>query len=326
MRIIKHKLFPLLLILLLIFGGCSNPEAGSAASSSSSKTSQAQVPVPELTSETGALKSLSASEKATILQNIPSYSGSPYYVVNNNLPFFSETDFTTTSFETYSELDDLGRCQEAYANIGSDLMPTESRGSIGSVKPTGWQSAKYDCVDGKYLYNRCHLIGFQLTGENANSKNLITGTRYLNVDGMLPFENMVADYIKETDNHVLYRVTPIFTEDHLVADGVLMEALSVEDEGEGILFNVYCYNVQPVVEIDYATGESRLSENPSGNAGGNISEEPTASYILNTKTHKFHEPSCSSARDMKSENMQEYTGSRQELIDDGYDPCGICKP
>lgn len=225
MRIIKHKLFPLLLILLLIFGGCSNPEAGSAASSSSSKTSQAQVPVPELTSETGALKSLSASEKATILQNIPSYSGSPYYVVNNNLPFFSETDFTTTSFETYSELDDLGRCQEAYANIGSDLMPTESRGSIGSVKPTGWQSAKYDCVDGKYLYNRCHLIGFQLTGENANSKNLITGTRYLNVDGMLPFENMVADYIKETDNHVLYRVTPIFTDDHLVADGVLMLSL-----------------------------------------------------------------------------------------------------
>ena len=187
---------------------------------------------------------------------MPEYSGNPYIVVNDNTPFFTEADKTTASFEKYGELDSLGRCTTAYANVGKDLMPTEKRGSIGSVKPTGWQIAKYDNVDGKYLYNRCHLIGYQLTAENANKKNLITGTRYLNVNGMLPFENMVADYIKETNNHVLYRVTPVFIGDNLVASGVLMEAESVEDNGEGILFNVYCYNVQPGIVIDYATGDS----------------------------------------------------------------------
>lgn len=192
----------------------------------------------------------------TMPDSIPEYSGNPYIIVNDNIPFFTDGDITTTSFENYGELDSLGRCTVAYANVGKDIMPTEKRGSIGSVKPTGWQTAKYDCVDGKYLYNRCHLIGYQLTAENANKNNLITGTRYLNVDGMLPFENMVADYIKETDNHVLYRVTPLFEGDNLVASGVLMEAKSVEDNGEGILFNVYCYNVQPGIVIDYATGDS----------------------------------------------------------------------
>jgi len=193
---------------------------------------------------------------AASLDTLPEYSGNPYIVVNDNTPFFTEADKTTASFEQYGELDSLGRCTTAYANVGKDLMPTEKRGSIGSVKPTGWQTAKYDNVDGKYLYNRCHLIGYQLTAENANKKNLITGTRYLNVNGMLPFENMVADYIKETNNHVLYRVTPVFIGDNLVASGVLMEAESVEDNGEGILFNVYCYNVQPGIVIDYATGDS----------------------------------------------------------------------
>lgn len=193
---------------------------------------------------------------AASLDTLPEYSGNPYVVVNDNTPFFTEADKTTASFEQYGELDSLGRCTTAYANVGKDLMPTEKRGSIGSVKPTGWQIAKYDNVDGKYLYNRCHLIGYQLTAENANKKNLITGTRYLNVNGMLPFENMVADYIKETNNHVLYRVTPVFIGDNLVASGVLMEAESVEDNGEGILFNVYCYNVQPGIVIDYATGDS----------------------------------------------------------------------
>ncbi len=187
---------------------------------------------------------------------LPEYTGNPYIIVNDNTPFFTEADKTTASFEKYGELDSLGRCTTAYANVGKDLMPTEKRGSIGSVKPTGWQTAKYDNVDGKYLYNRCHLIGYQLTAENANKKNLITGTRYLNVSGMLPFENMVADYIKETNNHVLYRVTPVFIGDNLVASGVLMEAESVEDNGDGILFNVYCYNVQPGIVIDYATGDS----------------------------------------------------------------------
>ena len=196
----------------------------------------------------------SADWRATL----PEYSDSPYLIVNNNEPFFTENDMTADSFEYYGELDELGRCTVAYASIGKDLMPTEKRGSIGSVKPTGWHTVKYDIVDGKYLYNRCHLIGYQLTAENANKNNLITGTRYLNVDGMLLFENMVADYIKETNNHVLYRVTPIFTGDNLLADGVLMEAESVEDNGEGISYNVFCYNVQPGVKIDYVTGDSSL--------------------------------------------------------------------
>ena len=187
---------------------------------------------------------------------IPAYSGSPYVVLNDNVPGFAQEDLITTSYEWYSELDSAGKCGVVVANIGKDLMPTEERGSIGHIKPTGWHTVKYDNVDGKYLYNRCHLIGFQLTGENANERNLITGTRYMNVEGMLPFENMVADYVKETGNHVLYRVIPIFEGNNLVASGVQMEALSVEDEGEGICFNVYVYNVQPGIEIDYATGES----------------------------------------------------------------------
>ena len=167
---------------------------------------------------------------------------------------------TTSSFERYAPLDSLGRCGVAYANIGKDIMPTEERGSIGMVKPSGWHSIRYENVDGKYLYNRCHLIGYQLSAENANTSNLITGTRYLNIQGMLPFENMVADYIRETGNHVLYRVTPIYEGDNLVASGVLMEAYSVEDEGDGICFNVYCYNVQPGIVIDYATGASALAD------------------------------------------------------------------
>lgn len=194
------------------------------------------------------------------LEDIPEYSDEPYVVINGNEPNFSEDDFSTTSFEKYSDLDELGRCQVAYANIGKDLMPTQERGSISEVKPSGWENKKYDIVDGKYLYNRCHLIGFQLTGENANKKNLITGTRYLNVTGMLPFENQVADYVKETGNHVLYRVTPIFDGTNLVASGVLMEAESVEDKGEEICFCVYVYNVQPGIIIDYATGESKLAK------------------------------------------------------------------
>ena len=199
-------------------------------------------------------------ENVESLNSIPDYSGSPYIIVNENQPYFTDEDRTPTSFESYSALDGLGRCGTAYACVSTDTMPTEKRSSIGQIKPTGWHTVKYDCVDGKYLYNRCHLIGYQLTAENANEKNLITGTRYLNVDGMLPFENMVADYIKETGHHVLYRVTPIFDGDDLVASGVLMEAESVEDNGEGICFNVFCYNVQPGVTIDYATGESSLSE------------------------------------------------------------------
>ena len=190
------------------------------------------------------------------LSDVPAYSGKAYISVNGNVPYFTAAELTTTSFETYSDLDTLGRCGVTYACIGQDLMPTKERGSIGMVKPTGWHTVKYDFVDGKYLYNRCHLIGYQLTGENANEKNLITGTRYLNIEGMLPFENMVADYVKETDQHVMYRVTPVFEGDNLLAAGVLMEGKSVEDNGEGVLFCVFAYNVQPGVSIDYATGES----------------------------------------------------------------------
>ena len=190
---------------------------------------------------------------------IEGYSGVPYAAIGDNVPDFLPEDMTQQSFEHYSKLDGLGRCGTAYANVGEDIMPKEERGNIGQVKPSGWQTVKYDIVDGKYLYNRCHLIGYQLTGENANVENLITGTRYLNVEGMLPFENMVADYVKETHAHVLYRVTPVFEENELVARGVRMEGWSVEDQGEGICFDVFAYNVQPGIEIDYATGESTLS-------------------------------------------------------------------
>ena len=288
--------------------------------------------------------------------DVPAYSGKPYTAVNNNEPYFTSDDLTTEAFENYSELDSLGRCGVAYANVCLETMPTEKRGSISEVKPTGWHSVKYDNVDGKSLYNRCHLIGYQLTAENANQQNLITGTRYLNVDGMLPFENMVADYVKETDNHVLYRVTPIFTGDNLVADGVLMEGYSVEDEGDGICFCAYAYNVQPGITIDYATGDSWLSSengNSDSSSGGNSAVSQSAAdksgtqqaavqtesvketsapvstgteYILNTNTKKFHYPSCSSVKQMKASNKKEYTGSRDDLIAQGYDPCKKCNP
>lgn len=202
------------------------------------------------------------SKKAPIsIDNIPAYSGSPYVEINGNIPFFTNDELTTKSFEQYSPLDALGRCGVAYACIGIDIMPTEPRGPIGSVKPSAWQSVKYDFVDGKYLYNRCHLIAFQLAGENANEKNLITGTRYMNTTGMIPFENMVADYVKETENHVLYRVTPIFHQNNLLASGVLIEAQSVEDKGKDICFCVYVYNVQPGVIINYLNGNN--SEDPN---------------------------------------------------------------
>lgn len=265
--------------------------------------------------------------------------------LNGNVPYFTDDEFTTTSFETYSTLDSLGRCGVAYANVGLETMPTEERGSIGQVKPSGWHTVKYDCVDGKYLYNRCHLIGYQLTAENANTKNLITGTRYLNVQGMLPFENMVADYIKETKNHVLYRVTPVFDGNNLVASGVVMEAESVEDKGDGILFCVFCYNVQPGVSIDYATGDSQLdgtakenttSTTPPAEITTPATQPETQSpaetqpqgqtYVLNTNTHKFHNPSCSSVKQIKDGNRQDYTGSRSDVIAMGYDPCKRCNP
>ena len=253
------------------------------------------------------------------LADVPAYSGASYVEINGNVPYFTVSDLTEDPFETYSSLDDLGRCGVAYANICQELMPTEERGEIGMVKPSGWHTVRYNgVVDGNYLYNRCHLIGYQLSGENANEENLITGTRYMNVDGMLPFENLVADYVKETDNHVLYRVTPVFEGQNLVASGVQMEAWSVEDEGEGVCFNVYVYNVQPGITIDYATGES-WQEGAEPQSG-------ETTYILNTNSHKFHYPDCSGVSSMSAANRQEYTGSRENLIAQGYTPCGQCNP
>lgn len=202
---------------------------------------------------------INTSNESYDIENLPEYDGNSYVIVNDNIPYFKEEEYTTTSFEKYSELDSLGRCGVAYANISKDLMPTEKRGSIGMIKPSGWQTIKYDHIDGKYLYNRCHLIGYQLTGENANEKNLITCTRSINTKGMLQFENMVTKYIKDTGNHVLYRVTPVFEGNNLVATGVEMEAYSVEDNGKGIKFNVFVYNIEDGIIIDYKTGDSKLA-------------------------------------------------------------------
>ncbi len=322
----------------------SEPESGqpqenaSDTQESQQVTSATDVPTGEGTS-------------AFSLREIPAYSGTPYTEVNGNKPYFTEEELTTQSFETYSELDSLGRCGVAYANVGQDLMPTEPRGEIGAVKPTGWHLVKYDNVDGKYLYNRCHLIAYMLAAENANPQNLITGTRYLNVQGMLPFETKVCDYVKNTGNHVLYRVTPIFDGDNLLADGVLMEAYSVEDAGEGISFCVFAYNVQPGIGIDYATGDNwaegsgtyqstvaSVAEEtpvpqPETDTAVQITPESSApqesqgiTYVLNTNTKKFHYPTCSSVDDMKEKNKQIYTGSRDEVINMGYVPCKRCNP
>ena len=355
----RTSLLALLSAAMIMLSGCGSTDAmQSNADSTQSQVSSSYTETdtatagsePQASSSDGLIGAGSTAQSVT-LSDIPAYSGEPYAAINNNVPFFSDSDLKTTSWETYSDLDSLGRCGTAYANVGQDLMPTEKRGSIGQVKPTGWHTVKYDNVDGKYLYNRCHLIGYQLTAENANEKNLITGTRYLNVTGMLPFENMVADYVKETNNHVLYRVRPIFEGDNLVANGVLMEAKSVEDNGEGVEFNVFCYNVQPGISIDYATGDSSAdrseatasSSSSSSSAASNTvtaapapktevsnstssSSSVSSTYILNTNTKKFHTPDCGSVEQMKDANKKEFSGSRDELIAEGYVPCKKCNP
>ena len=283
------------------------------------------------------------------LESVPAYAGTPYVVLAGNQPDFSEEELLQLGEEVYSPMDQLGRCGPAFAVIGPETMPVEERGPIGQVKPSGWHLVKYDCVDGKYLYNRCHLIGYQLSGENANRENLITGTRYLNVQGMLPFENEVADYVEETGNHVAYRVTPVFQEKELLARGVQMEAWSVEDQGAGVCFNLYVYNVQPGVEIDYATGESwlvgekeeekedrwELPELPGWipdltpaepDTSREESVEEKSDYVLNIKTGRFHMPGCSGAESMSPSNRKDLTGVRADLLSMGYVPCGQCKP
>lgn len=261
--------------------------------------------------------------------------GQAYTVINDNVPFFTADDLTTEAFEYYSPRDSYGRCGMAFANICQEIMPTEPRGEIGSVKPSGWHTIKYDFLPDRYLYNRCHLIAYQLAGENANDCNLITGTRYFNVQGMEPFENEVADYVKRTDHHVLYRVTPIYEGDELVARGVLMEAASVEDQGAGLHFNVFVYNKQPGVIINYANGDSEaedtadvpLTEETEAKAQPEAgSDTAGCNYILNTNTHKFHLPDCKGTKTMKDKNKIEFDGSREEAISQGYDPCKMCYP
>ncbi|MBQ8550186.1 MAG: DNA/RNA non-specific endonuclease [Clostridia bacterium] len=303
------KLIALILSLLLCFSAvaCGGTEpAGDDVSSTVSDTNDASSGQPA----TGELD----------INNLPEYAGTPFVSLGKTT--FTSDEKTTESFETYARLDSLGRCGVTFASVGKDIMPTEDRGAIGQVKPTGWHTVKYDCVDGKYLYNRCHLIGFQLTGENANEKNLITGTRYMNVDGMLPFENMVADYVKETGNHVMYRVTPIYVGNELLCRGVQMEAYSVEDDG--IDFNVYVFNVQPGVEIDYKTGESRLSDSAPAVSSQPENSDVTVTFALNTNTKKYHRVDCDSVKDMNPNNKKIYTGPLSGL--EGYSPCGNCKP
>lgn len=286
-------------------------------------------------------------------RDVPAFEGNPYVYVNDGEPTFTdEQRAAEPGHEHYGELDELGRCTAAFAVVGPETQPTEKRGSIGEIRPSGWQMAKYDFVEGKYLFNRCHLLGYQLTGENANPQNLITGTRYLNIQGMLPFENAVADYVDATGNHVLMAVTPIFEGSELVARGVHMMAESVEDGGEGVAFNVFCYNVQPGVVIDYGTGESMLEEDAtplpdvsgaesapdaaSEGAGAREASEKgatgsdegkgVAEYVLNTNSRKFHLPSCSSVGQMSPKNREDVEDTRENLIANGYDPCKRCNP
>ena len=275
------------------------------------------------------------------LDSIPEWDGeTAYVIINENIPFFTEDEIVAESYENYGELDGLGRCTVCIACVGVDIMPTEERGDLASITPTGWEyngisnNNTYDFVENGYVYNRCHLIGFQLAGENDNERNLITGTRYMNVEGMLPFENEIANYVKRTENHVLYRVTPLFAGDNLVADGVLLEALSVEDNGAGVCFSVFVYNVQPGIVINYLTGESHLASEPPVTSAPSVTStpsdaelaEPLLTYIVNSNTMKFHKEDCRHASSISEQNRDVYVQRRSYLIRMGFDPCGTCKP
>ena len=321
---IQSRILPLILALLLslsILPGCSG-SSNVEPSDSESSTSVEQSVAEDAEEKVAAPEPAEDEEAVFDVAQVPSFTGSPYTVIAGNVPGLAEADAEGVT-ESYSPLDALGRCGVAIAVVSPETMPTEERGSIGMVKPSGWHTVRYDdLVDGKYLYNRCHLLGYQLTGENANEENLITGTRYMNVNGMLPFENDVAEYVERTGGSVLMRVTPVFVDDELVARGVQMEALSLGDGGRGISFNVYCYNVQPGVSIDYATGESWRS----GQQEAAPSSSQVMDYVLNTSSKKFHLPGCFSIDRMAEKNKQSYTGARDDLISQGYDPCGNCNP
>ncbi len=307
------KLAGLIIALMLSVSACAVPAA--TGSGTAENQTEKDGPVISVVGGSGG-----TADGTDWQEHLPAYDGLPSVDINNGVPFFTGEEMTTEVFEEYSDLDELGRCGPAFANVCRELMPTEERESISSIKPTGWHSVQYEILADQYLYNRCHLIGYQLAGENANEKNLITGTRYMNVEGMLPWENLVAEYVDVTGNHVLYRATPDFEGENLVADGVLLEAYSVEDGGAGVCFNVYCYNVQPGIVIDYATGETSLDE------GWRDGAEPEYDYVLNTNTMKFHLPDCSSVKKIDDENKELYAGSRDALTREGYSPCGNCKP
>lgn len=313
----KRRAFCVLLAVLTAlaigFAGCSIPDAG---------PSSVDAATPHSENSNGAGFSLS---------EIPPYSGSPSVEVNGNKPYFADDELTFGPLEDYSELDDLGRCGTATAVISLETIPTIGRGSIGMIKPSGWQIAEYDWIDGTYLYNRCHLIAYALTGENDNPLNLITGTRSMNVQGMLPYEQRVASYVESTGNHVLYRATPVFEGNNLVASGVLLEAESVEDSGRSVRFCVWCYNVEPGVIIDYATGNNQAGDPIAETYETRVAEQDgeeaiELTYILNTHSHRFHYPDCPSVAKMSDKNKLEFTGTRQEAIDMGYEPCGECRP
>ena len=302
MKLIK-RVYALLLAVVLSASllGCQMEESGQQVSENQQKTS---------------------TEKSVSSDDIQDYSGKMTVVVDENQPDFTSKDLTKKSYESYSNLDSEGRCQTAQACIGKDIMPKEERGAIGMVKPSGWHTVKYSNVDGKYLYNRCHLIAYQLTGENANRKNLITGTRSFNVDGMLPYEEMVGNYVRETGNHVLYRVTPVFEEDNLVAKGVEMEAMSVEDKGEDLKFHVFVYNVQDGIRIDYETGESRKDSSVTvseTNAAEEEKDQQTSVEIRGNRRSKVYH--CPGQRDydtMKNSKYLKVFHSEKEAKAAGY--------
>lgn len=326
-----------LLAIATIFTGCASTDL--AGTEGAGQTAGAVVAGEDSSGALGSKDTADAGKPQDELVNnnsyvsldaIPAYDGKAYVAVNNNEPFFTDSGMATTAFENYSDLDSLGRCGVAYANICKEIMPTEKRGKIGMIKPSGWHTVKYDVIKDRYLYNRCHLIGYQLAGENANPKNLITGTRYLNVEGMLPFENLVADYVNNTGNHVLYRVTPMFSGSNLVANGVLIEAKSVEDNGGGILFNVYCYNVQPGVGINYENGDSWLDGTTGSALSGSDTSatENSAAYSSNSETmvhitatgKKYHRAGC---RTLKKSDTEVTLDEAKSM---GLSPCGICNP
>lgn len=302
MKLIK-RVYALLLAVVLSASllGCQMEESGQQVSENQNKTS---------------------TEKSVSSDNIPDYSGKMTVVVDENQPDFTSKDLTKKSYESYSNLDSEGRCQTAQACVGKDIMPNEERGAIGMVKPSGWHTVKYSNVDGKYLYNRCHLIAYQLTGENANRKNLITGTRSFNVDGMLPYEEMVGNYVRETGNHVLYRVTPVFEEDNLVAKGVEMEAMSVEDKGEDLKFHVFVYNVQDGIRIDYETGESRKDSSVTvseTNAAEEEKDQQTSVEIRgNRRSEVYHCPGQRDYDTMKNSKYLKVFHSEKEAKAAGY--------